>query len=93
MGIEDIVSKYDLYNMIVKDPCIGRIVKNPEFELPCENIDEIYIKIKKFQRGLNQEEMDKVMPYLESVEKGYVSKDFSAFENGVKDLMWNLYLL
>jgi len=84
----DCRAKYDLYDMLVKQP--GSQVSNPIIEISPEQVDKAYLLVKKmerFLRGFPDSLRNYYAHSIGKIEEAYLSADFNAFKSGLASLM------
>ncbi len=90
MAIDDVVSRMEVYKLIV-----GKQIEGPpsisDFDVHPEKVDEVYLLAKKMQRvygginpNINQQYYSRSFKEIESA---YLSKDMAAFKKAVRSLM------
>jgi len=96
MAIDDIIGKREVFETIVgKHPFEGGFAGDvPEFEIKPENVDTIYLAVKKFQRCYHNDPTYPVAKYyadsFSKIEEAYLSKNAEAFKEAVAGLMMDI---
>jgi hypothetical protein len=87
------IGKWDLYRLIVgKDPFKGQFPGDvPHFEIKSEDMDDVYIKVKKMQRCYAKEPKRSISKYFAEsfalIEEAYLYGDIDQFNDAVRGLM------
>ena len=95
MAIDKITNKWDTFKRIVgKEPFGGRYPGDvPEFDIPSNKIDEVYLTVKKMQKGYHGRRDPTAKYFAKSfrlIEDAYLSRDMNAFKEAVRELMENI---
>ncbi len=93
MAIDDRVGKADLFKIVVGKARFGGHSPGdvPDFKIKPNNVDEVYLAVKKMQRCYHADQTYPVAKYYASsfgeIENAYLSGNFNDFQEAVRGLM------
>lgn len=96
MAIDDRIGKWDAFKSIVgQKHCSGKYPGDvPDFEVKPEDVDNVYLTVKKMQRCYHGDPTYPLAQYFaqsfSKVENAYLSQDHRTFQEAVRELMMDI---